>query len=381
MRRKIVNSAAVAIAAAVMMMNTMPVLAYTEVAGGTTTFNKYLVMDTDTNVPNLEFTFNVTPGTATDSILAGVGTPVITTDDNTTEDGAQLAFIPGMSTSTDTTGERVKEFDSSTQKYAKKTATIDFSGCKFEKPGIYRYVITESKNSESAVTNDTNAYRYLDVYVEDVNGALKVASYVLHATDTEITGTKDDNGNITWNAENDTKSQGYTNNYETVDLTVKEEVYGNMADKTKEFQYHLELEDSIPGNEYTVTIKDESDNVIKTDTITVDEDGKVSYDFKLKHGDTIEIPGISKDTKYKVTVENGTDDGYTESKENIDGYTDLVSGTLDEDKDTSYKHTKEGLIPTGVIMTVAPFAAVTLLGGAGAVALKMKKKREEDDEE
>ncbi|WP_367397244.1 QVPTGV class sortase B protein-sorting domain-containing protein [Segatella copri] len=36
-------------------------------------------------------------------------------------------------------------------------------------------------------------------------------------------------------------------------------------------------------------------------------------------------------------------------------------------------------MPTGVIMTVAPFAAVTLLGAAGMVTIKMRKK--EDDAE
>lgn len=46
---------------------------------------------------------------------------------------------------------------------------------------------------------------------------------------------------------------------------------------------------------------------------------------------------------------------------------------------TGYVNTRDGVIPTGVIMTVAPFAAVTLLGGAGAVTMVMKKKKSEEE--
>ena len=57
-----------------------------------------------------------------------------------------------------------------------------------------------------------------------------------------------------------------------------------------------------------------------------------------------------------------------------------VDGTIvSTDLTTGYLNTRDGVIPTGVIMTVAPFAAVTLLGAAGMVTIKMRKK--EDDAE
>lgn len=60
-----------------------------------------------------------------------------------------------------------------------------------------------------------------------------------------------------------------------------------------------------------------------------------------------------------------------------------VSGAIektDTDQiDISFLNKRSGVIPTGVIMTVAPFAAVTLLGAAGMVTIKMRKK--EDDAE
>lgn len=77
----------------------------------------------------------------------------------------------------------------------------------------------------------------------------------------------------------------------------------------------------------------------------------------------------------------------TENKEDykseaaeVEDYKDPTTGTVvSTDLKTSYRNTRAGAIPTGVIMTVAPFAAVTLLGAAGMVTIKMRKK--EDDEE
>ena len=59
---------------------------------------------------------------------------------------------------------------------------------------------------------------------------------------------------------------------------------------------------------------------------------------------------------------------------------DATSGTVaSQNIRTGYLNTRDGVIPTGVIKTVAPFAAVTLLGGAGAVTMVMKKKKSEEE--
>ena len=107
-------------------------------------------------------------------------------------------------------------------------------------------------------------------------------------------------------------------------------------------------------------------------------DGTVTQKFYLQHGQEIKIQGLAKDTKYTVT-ENKED--YKSTVAGVVDYTDAVDGTIaSTDLKTSYLNTRDGVIPTGVIMTVAPFAAVTLLGGAGVVIMAMKKKRKDDDE-
>ena len=101
MKRKI----AMAIMTATMIMSAVPVCAadnnYPGVKGGSTTFDKYLVMDQEANVPNASFTYTIEPGTAKTynvegkkfEVLVGVGAPTMT-DEDTTTDGYQLVFKP-----------------------------------------------------------------------------------------------------------------------------------------------------------------------------------------------------------------------------------------------------------------------------------------------
>ena len=393
MKRKI----AMAIMTATMIMSAVPVCAadnsYIGVAGESAKFDKYLVMDKEANVPNASFTYTIEPGTAKTysvegkkfEVLAGVGTPSMT-DEDTTIDGYQLVFKPTDTLNTTLqTGDQVKDFDANKQGYAKKTSTVDFSGVTFTEPGIYRYVITETGTNQ-AVTNDTNDKRYLDVYVTDDNGELKVSGYILHATDSEV-GMGDSQGSD--GKQTDNKSQGFTNTYDTSNLTFKKEVSGNQASHDKYLEFTVEIKDAVPGTVYNVDITGATAtsggnaatiaanaNKANVTQLTVGADGKVTQKFYLQHGQYITIQGIAKDSTYTVT-ENKED--YKSEAAVVEGYKDPTTGTVvSTDLNTSYLNTREGTIPTGVIMTVAPFAAVTLLGGFGIAKLSMKKRRDDE---
>lgn len=389
---------AMTIMTATMIMSAVPVCAadnsYKGVNGGSTKFDKYLVMDQEANVPNASFTYTIEPGTVKNydvdnkkvEVLAGVGTPTMT-DEDTTKDGYQLVFKPADTLNkTVQTGDLVKNFDATKQGYAKKTSTVDFSGVTFKEPGIYRYVITETGTNQ-AVTNDINAKRYLDVYVTDKNGTLEVSGYILHATDSDVgMGTSQGSDGT----QSDDKSQGFTNTYDTSNLTFKKEVSGNQASHDKYFEFTVTIDKAVPGTEYNVDIQGATPTSgSNTATITgnanqtnvtklkANNDGKVTQKFYLQHGQYITIQGIAKNSTYTVT-ENKED--YKSEAAAVEGYKDPATGTVaSTDLNTSYLNTREGTIPTGVIMTVAPFAAVTLLGAAGMVTIKMKKR--EDDEE
>lgn len=399
MKKKTIAKTGATMLTMAMLLNGTTVFAagtnYTGVTGTTTTFDKYLVMDTQANVPNASFSYNITPGTAKSysvgekkfEILAGIGTPTMAGVDSVTDN--TIAFKQGeaiTATGTANAGDQVKDL-TTTQKYVKKTATLDFSGITFTEPGVYRYVITETGDN-LGIKNDTNTKRILDVYVIDKAGALEIASYVLHATESDLK-MGDDSGTVEIEA-SEMKSQGFTNVYDSSDLTFRKEVAGNQASRDKYFEFTVNITGAVAGTVYevdttnadgtsktnaaTITANAEKTNVNR---MTVGTDGTISQDFYLQHGQEIKIQGIAKGTEYNVT-ENKED--YKSEAKAVTGYTDEVSGTIaSRDLKTSYKNTRSGVIPTGVIMTVAPFAAVTLLGAVGMVTIKMRKK--EDDEE
>lgn len=370
----------------------------------TTTFDKYLVMDQDAHVPNVSFTYAITAGQAKAydvdgkkfQVLAGVDADKITMAGVGSSTANTITYTPADATLNDDNA-LVKNYDKATKKYAKKTATLDFSKVTFTEPGVYRYILTESGTNQ-AITNDGDLTRVVDVYVYDATATddtgvetkkLSIAGYVLHsnaddAPDVAANDTAGSTGNYT-----PTKSQGFTNDYDTSDLTFKKEVSGNQASRDKYFEFTVAITGATPGTVYDVDITG-ADATSKTNAATITanagkanvtqliagQDGTITQKFYLQHGQEIRVEGIAKDTKYDVT-ENKED--YKSEAAVVDGYVDAAKGTIaSKDLKTSYKNTRDGVIPTGVIMAVAPFAVVTLLGGVGVVTMVMKKNKKED---
>lgn len=369
-------------AAGMVMASAAPVSAQTEIAKSTTQFDKYLVMDAEANVPNASFKYAVTAGTAQkataghSAVLAGVDADKVTMAGVGTDAANTIAFKQGDKTAQDANA-LVKNYNKSTEKYAKKTATLDFSKCNFTQPGVYRYVITESGTNQ-AVTNDADATRTVDVYVQETDAGLNIAGYVLHAADDAV---------ATDGTNPAGKSQGFTNAYDTSNLTIRKEVNGNQGSRDKYFKFTVKITGAVEGTVYNVVTKGADSTVAsnsatdaayagKTNptSITVGKGGSASVDFYLHHGQQVVIQGIAKDTKYDVSE---VAEDYVSQPAGVVNYNDGVKGTVaSDDLKTSYLNTRGGAIPTGVMMTVAPFAVVTLLGGAGVVTMTMKKKRQ-----
>ena len=400
---------AIALASVMTMSMGTPVFAlqfpkeYSTEIGGTktTTFDKYLVMDKQAEVPNASFKYAVTAGTAKAydvagkkfAVLAGVDADRVKMAGVGTETANTITYKQGDATLNDENA-LVKDYDNATEKYAKKTATLDFSECRFTEPGIYRYIVTESGTNQG-VTNDADTTRVVDVYVNDASEGgehkLTIAGYVLHsnADDAPDVSLGENNGSA--GSYVGTKSQGFTNSYDTSDILIRKAVSGNQASRDKYFEFTVNITGAVPGTVYDVDLTS-ADATTKTNaatitanegktnpaTLTVGADGTVTQKFYLAHDQGIVIQGVAKGSKYEVT-ENAED--YKSTAAGVDGYTDATNGTVaSADIKTSYLNTRDGVIPTGVIMTVAPFAAVTLLGGAGAVTMIMKKKKSEEEE-
>ena len=351
---------------------------YTAVAGKSTTFDKYLVMDVDANVPNATFAFTVAPGTAIAAtedrvaVLAGIGIPTI----------ADVTFAPTDST----TAGLPSDTDTATagQQYATQTATVDFSGISFTEPGIYRYIVTETATTNQGVTNDESATRTLDVYVTDNDGALEVSSYVLHTgTDAPAAGTDKGSADVSNTGDKlGDKSAGYTNTYDTSNLTFSKTVSGNQASRDKYFAFTVTIRGAVAGTVYDVDLTKADVNisanpndattcignaVTQPQRLTVPADGTVTQVFYLQHGQEITIKGLAKGTEYAVT-ENPEDYKRTAP--------DNASGTIvSEDVTAAFTNTRSGVIPTGVLLTVAPFAAIMAVGAVGILVMVGKKRK------
>ena len=235
--------------------------ATTPVVGTKTTFDKYLVMKKNANVPNATFSYTVS--IPTDDEMAKLANPEDTNGTNLTVRkgiGAPTAsstefkagdqtFDSKQSVRTDksSTGYDEAKEDQVTlgdnQKYAKHTSTVDFSKVTFSEPGVYRYKITENDTTEKGITKDSTP-RFLDVYVEsDDAGALSIKGYVFHTLNAvQPKGSKNESGKDVLGSNNpDGKNKGFTNTYTTQDLTLTKTVTGNQGFRDQYFKFHVNI--------------------------------------------------------------------------------------------------------------------------------------------
>lgn len=246
----------------------IPTASTTPAAGTTTTFDKYLVMKKNANVPNATFSYTVSIPTDDEmktlpnpedtngtnlTVRKGIGSP---TASSTTFTAGDQTFDSAQKSRTNTGSKtyEAKEDDQVTlgdghklgqngdRKYAKKTSTVDFSGVTFSEPGVYRYKITENATSEKGITNDPETTRYLDVYVESAeDGTLSIKGYVFHTLNAvQPKGSKNEKGEyVSGNPEG--KNKGFTNTYTTQDLTLTKNVTGNQGYRDQYFKFHVDI--------------------------------------------------------------------------------------------------------------------------------------------
>lgn len=377
----------IALALSSVFVTTPAFAAYSPVNGDNSlNFNKFLIVDTDANIPAITFTYSIAPGTAVaadgskPAILAGVGTPTVGTASFTNGENADSAK-QGTDDVTLNTGE----------KYAKKVVNVNFTGVSFDQPGIYRYVITENTNADNKAvsydtqTNGISKTRYLDVYVEDDAGSLKVSQYVLHETADVVDGAA---------TEASDKSTGFVNKITSHSFTFGKEVTGNQGSKEKYFKFTLTINNAQASTTYTVDLRGADTDPTKTDatvydsmtnpaTITTGSHGVVTEYFYLKDGQYITIKGLPEGFMYELseiaedyTASNGITSG--NSSRGV-AHGDPVANTTtgaNADIKTGFTNDRSGTVPTGVIVTVAPFVIGILLFGAAIIYILNKRRRE-----
>ena len=383
--------------------------AYAPIDGGTTTslFKKHLVADSDAQIPNVNFTFSIDAGTPVAGgngnaleILAGPVVRDATTNEVTAPTIAPATFTSGMQTTDGLPADADPANPTAGYKYATSDIVIDLTGVTFSVPGVYRYVITEEANTFNGITNDDVATRYLDVFVfpsETDPTVLEVQNYSLRTAATNferVEVTDPDTGDVSYKYQYTTdpgnKSDSYTNTLDTVDLEFAKKIEGNQADMTKRFEFTLALSDVNPGTYVLDFVGDPSAIIGDNDTvtanngsytITVGDTGAYTGTFYLTNNDVVKVLDLNKGYSYTVTEAeqdyqktNGVDNDGTDND-----YTDSYTGTgiTASITKTGYTNTREGAIPTGVILTVAPFVIGLLLFGAIMLYMVSRRRRVE----
>ena len=359
-------------------------------------FDKYLVMETSTAVPNTTFTFTLSSVAADDTLktMAGILDGVKYDGSASTTNQVTCSFVPGSTVYTSVqTGDGLTL--AAGWKYAKASMTLDFSGVEFTEPGIYAYKLTESlAGTGSAALTGTDRYLYVyvvDATTKDATGEinkLDIAGYLLTTAGDSL-----DEAN---------KSKGFTNQYPACTLTFGKEVTGNQGSRDKFFKFTVKVTgDNISNNDlfnvdmtnavkspagnsataYTATVMETANNV----TTLTGKQLKDGYDFYLQDGNYISIIGIPEHYNYEITevaeeytgtatitAANSSLDWDT-AADGADALADAASGNdISADIHTGYTNDKTGTIPTGVLMSVGPVVIVGLIITGGIVVLGVR---------
>lgn len=248
---------------------------------------------------------------------------------------------------------------------------------KFTAPGVYHYTVSETKDSYDGITYDT-ARRDLYVYITNGDNGLVVSNVVLGKW---VEKSANDKIEMVF-----VKDDSWTNAYDGVHtLTVTKAVTGLQGDKKKDFKFTVSVA-GVAGEKYKVEYKakdsDPAWTVATLDSSNTTTTGATkSLEINLKDTGIIKIYGLSATDTYTISEENYSTDGYTTSYKV--GTANAVSANTATDAmgnaDTSivYTNNKEGNTPTGVIMTIAPYALMVVVAGAFAVVFLSRRNRAE----
>ncbi len=370
-------------------------------------------------------------GGASESAAFEVGKTKIVDKNN-----QEMIVLAGQDSQIDTATSDLKaEFKADSYELTGKTledfrdgVKISFKPSAFATPGVYRFVVTEGpatgfnsgdveamKVTVGGAQKSYQTQRFLDVYVRlkegSTTGEKEIYGYVLHSGDTLLasnatgnkhTGDKNSgfDGDKGKNGKNDTP-QGYTR-YTPRKLKVDKKISG-MIDKNNLFPFTVNLfHNPVTGG----AAYDNPNLQVKVkmpgaSAYTVKKASDIpGLGAKLKDGDSLEIIGLPKTTTYKVKETNNTaltiksDVRFSEDVANpvpdtahVD--TETVAPTasstekggdknlLLKDSHVAYHNHIDEITPTGVVLTVAPYAMMLAVAGSMGFMFFNRKKEEE----
>lgn len=310
-------------------------------ATSTFTFKSKLSVPANTLVPNVTVSYSIV-GEAADG-SGRIAGPMSTT-------GGIYVTVGSASFSNTDSGTSVS-----------KDVTVTFPADIFTSVGIYRYKITQTIPANTGVVaeSSTTQYQYLDVFVQNKAGGtgLEVAYFVLASTANNTASSTSYTG----------KSDGFQNTYNSHTLTVTKEVAGNQGDKNQLFSFPIKIAGTT-GKTYNYKLSSGATSQFTAGT---------EQTLQLKHGETIEITGLTAWDTY--TVSEAPADGYTTTYKIDTGsetpYTTALTDTISADRTITFINTKNASTPTGVILTFMPYILMILAGFVVASLFLRRKRR------
>lgn len=308
-----------------------------------------LTMDENAMVPNVKFNYSIVPASENECTSTG-GMPV----------------TPGVDGAVSLSPDSVNYSDkglTSANVDGTKTITAQLSAVlnttEFTAPGIYRYKITQEKPVLDGL-NVTHEALFLDVYVE--NGG----------TDYVVKGCT-----LSAEAGSGKKADGFVNDYDTHKLTIKKVVKGNQGDKNKDFRFSVSLNGAAGETYKYVTVKKDG-----TSTPEGVANSGSTVSVNLRDGDSVTFYGLSSEDTYAVTEDDYKKVGYETSYKIGDTGNETKSNTIsakgigDSDTTVTFTNTKEATVPTDVIRTVVPYAAIVAFAAVmGVVFFRPRRNR------
>lgn len=327
--------------------STNPQLSVTE---GRVTITSKLTMDKYAVEPNADFKYTIAPAEASE--LTNTGMPATA--------GVEGAVSLSPS-SVNYSAEGLSSEDNADGVTKTITAqmSVSFVTSRFAAPGIYRYKITQTPPELDGL-NVVYKELFLDVYVENGNSGLVAKGCTLSTA-----------------AGSGSKISGFENKYVTHKLTITKVVAGNQGDKNKDFEFTVTIK-GADGETYKYgTVK----NGVTTMNQTTTKSG-ATFTETLKHGESVIVYGLSSEDKFAVTEADYHGDGYKTSYKIGDGTNSTEGSSIAEkaigNSDTTviFTNTKDVTVPTDVIRTVVPYAAIVAFAAVmGVVFFRPRRNR------
>lgn len=327
--------------------STNPQLSVTE---GRVTITSKLTMDKYAVEPNADFKYTIAPAEASE--LTNTGMPATA--------GVEGAVSLSPS-SVNYSAEGLSSEDNADGVTKTITAQMSVSlvTSRFAAPGIYRYKITQTPPELDGL-NVVYKELFLDVYVENGNSGLVAKGCTLSTA-----------------AGLGSKISGFENKYVTHKLTITKVVAGNQGDKNKDFEFTVTIK-GADGETYKYgTVK----NGVTTMNQTTTKSG-ATFTETLKHGESVIVYGLSSEDKFAVTEADYHGDGYKTSYKIGDGTNSTEGSSIAEkaigNSDTTviFTNTKDVTVPTDVIRTVVPYAAIVAFAAVmGVVFFRPRRNR------